>query len=152
MNALVHSSTFSSQTAADRFGCLRSAFIDEFAHLEIAVQHCLDRLHLGTDARKVCFAQRLAKLSKAEPSPQLSKEKAKALARLMQECEPLQHIRAGVVHAVMEIGSRGGEPAAFFHNVADVAAGEPVYHVMTVSDFEDQIKALKALTSRVSGV
>jgi hypothetical protein len=150
MSALPHASVFLPQGESDSFVHLRSAFIDEFARLEIAVEHCLDRLHLGTDARKVCFAQRLAKLSKAAPGPHLSKEKAKALASLVQTCEPLQHLRASIVHAAMEFGSRGNEPVVLFRNVADIASHEPIYHVLTVPDFETQIEALKALTIRVS--
>jgi hypothetical protein len=54
------------------------------------------------------------------------------------------------VHAAMEFGSRGNEPVVLFRNVADIASHEPIYHVLTVPDFETQIEALKALTIRVS--
>jgi len=132
------------------FCALRSALIDEFARLEIAVGRCLARLDLGVDARKVCFDQRLTRLSNAKPCPpQLSSARAKALASLAQDCDPLQRIRASVVHSVMGLGTRDGEPVAFFCNVADAVGDDPVSLILTAAGFDECIKALKAMKRRV---
>lgn len=123
--------------------------IDEFARLELAVGLCLVRLDRPSNSRKATFGQRVAELSKAKPSPRLSKAKAEALGTLAPDCEPLQRLRASVVHGVMEPGFRNGEPVAFFRNVADLIGNEAICHVLTHSEFQDSIRAVRAMTHRV---
>ena len=132
------------------FHALRSAFIDEFARLESVVSVGLKKLGLEVDGRKVCFTQRLDRLSKATPGSHLSKQNAAKLAGLCLECEPLKHLRASLVHGVLETGSRGGERVALFRNVADSVRDDPIYHVLSAADFQNAIASLKAIQRRIA--
>jgi hypothetical protein len=151
MTSQPHPSAFRSAESIESFCDLRSQFIDEFARLELAASLCLEKLGLGTDARKSTFTDRVALLSKAKPSSRLSKENAATLATLGRDCEPHKRLRASVVHSVMEFGTRNDETVALFRNVADIVCGEPVYNVLAASDFRDAIQALKAVRRRVEG-
>ncbi len=127
---------------------LRSDFIDEFARLEIAVGRCLQRLRISTD-KKDCFDRRVEILSKAKPSPQLSKKSAANLATLAKDCEPFQRTRASLVHAVMGFGRQDEEPVALFRNVADLLSDDHICLVLNLPEFGDRIVDLRALTLRV---
>lgn len=149
MTAQPHAVSFRPGKETEDFYALRSELIDAFARLELAVTRCLNALGYAPDARKTTLGRRIADLSKAKPSPKLSKINAQALGRLPQDCEPLQRLRGCIVHGVMELGLRDGEPIALFRNVADIVADEPICHVLTPTDFRRRIEAVQAMADRI---
>jgi hypothetical protein len=149
MTAQSHSSTFRSREEDQGFHVLRSRLVDEFARLELAVNRCLGALGRMPDPRKTSFGQSVTELSKAKRSPLLSKAKASALGTLARDCEPLQRLRASIVHGVMEPGSRSGEAVACFRNIADIVGNEMVCHVLTEAEFRHSIFLVRGMTRRV---
>lgn len=134
------------------FACIRSEFIDEFARLEIAVGCCLQKLELEFDSRKCCFEQLVEKLSKAKPSPRLSKKQAAELAHLPEMCRPLQYLRASVVHGIMEIVNRDNVELALFRNAADVIKDIQICYALTSADFRARIETLAGITRQVRAI
>ena len=142
-------SAFRSDPQAE-FNRLRSHFMDAFARLEIAVVRRLQALDIQLEHRKCCFDQLVEALGKAKPSPRLSKANVADLARLPQDCEPLQRLRASMAHGVMEVVKGDVEPLAIFRNALDVIDGWSVCHALTEDDFRRYIKALGALEARAA--
>jgi hypothetical protein len=149
MTAQPQAASFRPGKEIEDFYALRSELIDAFARLELAVNRCLNTLGYAPDPRKTTLGRRIAELSKAKPSPRLSKINAHALGTLPQDCEPLQRLRGAIVHGAMELGLRVAEPIALFRNVADIVADEPICHVLTRADFRRRIDEVQAMADRI---
>lgn len=131
------------------FSRIRSEFIDEFSRLEIAVGRGLQKLGLEFDPRKCSFDQLVEKLSKAKPSPKLSKKNAAELARLAGVCHPFQNLRASMVHSIMEMVTRDDQALVPFRNVADVLHDMHVCYALTSTDLRGRIESLPEITRQV---
>lgn len=136
-------------SAQASFAQSRSEWLDAFASLENSVCEKPHGLGLLDGGDNKPFGQRLPYLRNAPPSPQLSKDKAKALGELADRCAALLPLRAAIVHSAMGEGSRGTEPVAFFHNVAGTRRGDLFCVVMTQEDFVRSIRELRDLAERV---
>ena len=132
---------------------LRSEFIDEFARLETAVGRRLQKVRIPFEVRKYGFDQMVKKLADAKPSPTLSKANAADLRRLQKDCEPLQRLRASIVHGVMEIAkTTDGETLAIFRNAADVIDPTDECYALTRDRLRQHIDDLATIRRRVEGL
>lgn len=129
------------------FPILRSELVDRFARLETAVCECIAK-HSALDPHKKLFTQRLEEFAGLALSCEPLKEKKEALAQLAAECVALLPIRASIVHSVMKIEEREGEPVALFQNATDAAQGNLQYVVMSRADFDRIKRKLQSLADR----
>jgi hypothetical protein len=134
------------------FAVQRSAWLNSFAALELAIWECLARLSDCEHPSGLTVGQRLEKLKNLKPSPRLRTAAAVDAKRLAQECEPLLTVRASLVHGVMEHGYKAGTPVAFFYNVRDVIQRNHCCLVMTTDDLETTQASVERLTRTLSGL
>ena len=116
-----------------KFAQARSAWLDSFSKLEIAVRKFELRCCGGLTQRGISLKSRLPAMMTSCSSPAVG---LPDLQKLVRECEALLPLRATIVHSVMKIELRGSEEVATFQNVYDAAEGIPICATMTQGEFE----------------
>lgn len=129
----------------------RSAWLDAFSRVEVAVHRCAGRHRLSLP-RGAPLAERIKKLAAVKASAHCSRADAAKLAEVVGRVEELLPLRATIVHSAMEVGQYGGTCVAMFRNAVDAAFDVPSFMVLSAQDLVRTRGELEKIAARLDSV
>lgn len=132
----------------DAFHRERSKCVDAFADLEAAVIAMLVFHKVKTGSEP--FSQKLVKIAKIPPCPQLSKSQVSRLGEIVKRCQTFSEVRNDIVHSRLKLAVIDNDHRACFINHGQASGCIQNARLFNLQSLRDLSSHLASLTAEIT--